>query len=244
MEAPVPPDPCNPSPCGPNAVCRSGMCSCLPEYQGDPIMGCRPECTINEDCPRNQACRNNKCRDVCMGMCGVNALCMATNHIAMCSCPPLMTGNAFIECSPMRGNYFSRYSRYSNSSLMTPHITCIFSADEVSTNPCNPSPCGPFSHCQNVNGHAVCKCVESYVGSPPTCRPECVVSTDCPQSEACINQRCQNPCLGSCGLRTECSVINHNAICTCREGLTGNPFTACTPLRKFLIQELFWFEAE
>ena len=39
-------DPCKPSPCGSNAVCRAreraAGCSCLPDYFGDPYVGCRP----------------------------------------------------------------------------------------------------------------------------------------------------------------------------------------------------------
>lgn len=79
----------------------------------------------------------------------------------------------------------------------------------------------------------MCKCIEGYNGSPPSCRPECVVSSDCSPATACVNQKCINPCLGSCGLNAECTVINHNPICSCRQGFTGNPFQACLiPPRK------------
>lgn len=97
---PVATDPCNPSPCGPNALCRDGVCTCLPEYFGDPYRGCRPECVVNEDCPRNKACRRNKCVDPCPGTCGQAALCLVQNHVPTCVCPEGMTGDPFVFCHP------------------------------------------------------------------------------------------------------------------------------------------------
>lgn len=74
---------------------------------------------------------------------------------------------------------------------------------------------------------AVCTCQPGYVGAPPACRPECVVSSECPMNQACINQKCTNPCPGMCGTNAQCQVINHNPICTCNPGFTGDPFTRC-----------------
>ena len=102
----------------------------------------------------------------------------------------------------------------------------------VAAHPCSPSPCGQNSHCREINGVAVCKCVEGFVGSPPTCRPECILSSDCSQNLACINQKCRNPCLGTCGLNAQCLVKNHNPICSCRQGFEGNPFVLCSPISK------------
>lgn len=95
------------------------------------------------------------------------------------------------------------------------------------SNPCIPSPCGPNSLCQAVNKSPICTCMENYFGSPPNCRAECTVNSDCSSNTACINQRCRDPCPGSCGLQTECQVFQHSAICSCREGYTGNPFQSC-----------------
>lgn len=93
--------------------------------------------------------------------------------------------------------------------------------------PCNPSPCGPNSQCRVVNEHAVCSCQANFVGSPPTCRPECMISSDCPLEKACINSKCQDPCPGTCGLNARCQVVNHNPICSCSVGFTGDPFVRC-----------------
>lgn len=105
-------------------------------------------------------------------------------------------------------------------------------------NPCAPSPCGPNSHCREVNGQAVCSCLPNYTGLPPACRPECTVSAECPQNRACIQQKCQDPCPGVCGQNANCEVINHSPICSCRSGYTGDPFTRCfrIPRKKFSAQ--------
>ena len=104
--------------------------------------------------------------------------------------------------------------------------------DQPPENPCNPSPCGPNSECRAINGQGVCSCIRGYLGSPPTCRPECAVSSDCPQNEACTNQKCGDPCPGSCGLRAQCVVVGHSPICSCPEGFEGDPFTLCKPVGK------------
>lgn len=97
-----PHDPCNPSPCGSNAICKerngAGACTCLPEYFGDPYTVCRPECVTNSDCPRDKACVNNKCKDPCPGICGINAECIVSNHAPSCSCLPGYTGNPLSSC--------------------------------------------------------------------------------------------------------------------------------------------------
>lgn len=100
-----PAHPCNPSPCGANAVCKelngTGSCTCLPEYFGDPYLGCRPECIVNTDCPRNKACINNKCVNPCPGTCGLNAECLVNKHTPTCSCLPRFTGNPLQACHPI-----------------------------------------------------------------------------------------------------------------------------------------------
>lgn len=100
------------------------------------------------------------------------------------------------------------------------------------THPCNPSQCGPNSQCREVNGQAVCSCVPGFIGSPPACRPECVTSAECPLSEACSNQKCINPCPGTCGIAALCQVVIHNPICSCPAGHTGDPFIRCSIIRK------------
>lgn len=101
--------------------------------------------------------------------------------------------------------------------------------------PCHPNPCGQNSECRESNGHAVCSCVQGYLGAPPTCHPECNVNSDCDKNEACSNQKCNNPCLGACGVSAICEVINHYPFCKCPPRYTGNPSTRCSLIRKFQI---------
>ena len=105
----------------------------------------------------------------------------------------------------------------------------------LSGDPCQPSPCGPYSNCRVIDNHAVCSCQPDYVGSPPQCRPECVVSTDCTQNMACIDQKCRDPCPGTCGQNADCQVINHNPVCSCMSGYTGDPFFGCVKEGKIFI---------
>jgi hypothetical protein len=193
-------------------VCRelngAGSCTCVQDYFGDPYSGCRPECVTNSECPRDKSCVNNKCKDPCPGTCGLNAECRVYNHAPNCNCLPGYTGNALRSCH------------------LPPPPPLL---PEPERNPCVPSPCGPFSQCRVSNGHAVCSCQTSYIGAPPSCRPECTVSTDCMQDRACINQKCRDPCPGTCGLNARCNVINHNPICSCLPGFQGDPFVRCIP---------------
>lgn len=110
---------------------------------------------------------------------------------------------------------------------------------------CSPSPCGPYSECTvNANGAAACSCRAGHIGSPPSCRPECLVSSECKLQLACIDRRCRDPCEGACGRGAKCQVIAHSPICTCNDGYTGDPFTYCYPAPgkvSFLLNKIFLF---
>lgn len=206
-------DTCERAQCGSNAICRENyqgiVCECQPGYFGNPYLSCRPECVLNSDCPATKTCINNKCEDPCRGACGVGALCEPVNHFPVCLCPSGTSGDPFVSCSPVRPDPPARPA-----------------------NPCDPSPCGPYSRCLvSPQGYAVCSCLPEYRGAPPMCKPECVISAECPQIHACSNQKCVDPCPGTCGLGAQCHVVNHNPICSCPSGQVGDPFTRCyTPL--------------
>ena len=203
-------DPCNPTPCGSNAQCRSrsraGACTCIPGYFGDPYLACRPECVLNTDCPTNRACVNNKCVDPCPGVCGINAVCNTNRHQPVCTCLVGYTGDPITQCS----------------------LLPLGPVVPEPTDPCEPNPCGPYSQFREGNGVCICSCEPGMIGSPPNCRPECLVSSECSQSTACIQQQCRDPCPGLCGFNAECRVTNHNPICTCNVGYEGDPFNGCT----------------
>lgn len=82
--------------------------------------------------------------------------------------------------------------------------------------------------CKQRNGAGACSCIADYHGNPyEGCRPECVLSADCPTNKACIRNKCADPCPGICGQFAQCSVINHVPTCTCNPGYIGDPFTSC-----------------
>lgn len=134
---------------------------------------------------------------------------------------------------------FARERYFKTINLKFELIFIIFLEAVEFKNPCNPSPCGPNSQCREINGQAVCSCVPGYMGSPPACRPECVVSSECALNKACVNQKCMDPCLGTCGVGAVCQVVNHNPICSCPPKYSGDPFIRCQPIRKFKIKYTF-----
>ena len=96
-------DPCDPDPCGPNTNNHNNgifcACTCKPNYFGNPKGGCKRECEANTDCPIDKECKNFRCKDACIrSKCAYNALCTATDHKAICTCPDESTGNPYEEC--------------------------------------------------------------------------------------------------------------------------------------------------
>lgn len=201
-------NPCYPSPCGPNSECKaigeSPSCSCLREFIGTPP-NCRPECVSNTECPSSLACINKKCKDPCPGSCGQNSECRVISHTPMCVCLAGFTGDAFSFCTQIQ-----------QSPIFEPSTPCI------------PNPCGSNAVCREQNGAGACMCLPDYFGNPyEGCRPECVLNSDCPSNRACIKNKCQDPCPGTCGQNADCLVINHLPSCNCRIGYTGDPYTFC-----------------
>jgi len=208
-----PTDPCFPNPCGPNSACRplgsTPMCSCNPGYQGSPP-NCRPECVINDECPKTQACVQQKCKEPCDGACGLNADCTVRNHVAICKCRPGYDGDPFRQCTK---------------------VPEVIQPIEAPRDPCYPSPCGANAECQSNQRAASCTCIRGYFGDPYSqCRPECTTNTECPANKACSNLKCVDPCINICGVDARCQVINHIATCTCNPGYRGDPFRQCSQI--------------
>lgn len=206
----IPPaDPCQPSPCGSNAQCRvindQASCSCLPGMSGNPPY-CRPECISNSECSSHLSCINQKCQDPCPGVCGRNSECRVVSHTPMCYCSQGFSGDPFSQCLEMKQDY-----------------------PIISSNPCSPNPCGANANCREQNGAGSCSCIQDYIGNPyEGCRPECVLNSDCPSNAACLNNKCKDPCPGTCGQNAMCQVVNHLPSCTCITGYTGDPFRHCS----------------
>lgn len=186
---------------------------------------CRPECVVSSECSLNKACINEKCADPCPGTCGQNARCNVVNHNPICSCSPGYTGDPFIGCKVLDSKTIS-YFLLHGSLLDSPFI--VTPEVRQPENPCVPSPCGPNSQCKVVGTQAACSCLPNYIGQSPNCRPECTINAECSSNLACVNEKCRDPCPGSCGVNARCSVVNHNAICTCVVGYEGDATVQCS----------------
>lgn len=233
-EPPVVKDKCRPNPCGSNAACNEGVCSCISDYIGNPYVSCHPACVLNTECPRNKACVRNKCTDPCVGICGREALCSVVNHIPMCDCPFGYTGNAYTACAKIESRQLSKLGNFEKKPQRL-NFTELPPAHDY----CNPSPCGQNSHCSHVNNQVVCSCLPGYYGTAPACRRECAINSDCVNTKACVNERCIDPCPGSCALNAECKAINHKAACYCLPRYTGDPFVRCSPMAIGKLNSLF-----
>lgn len=225
-------DPC-PGVCGIKADCfvryHTPVCTCLDGYTGNPFTICHaaprneiPQdkcnqwpcdeneqvgCVRNSDCPRDFACLKSKCKNPCAGdACAPNAQCTVINHTPICTCPSGMEGNPFVQCRPVESVIHG-------------------------SNGCRPNPCGSYVQCRELNGQALCSCSPGYLGSPPNCRPQCTMNSECASHLACINTRCEDPCrLDPCGENTECSTIENRPRCVCMPNYNGNPFDKCHPI--------------
>ncbi|CAG0879117.1 unnamed protein product [Darwinula stevensoni] len=100
--------------CGENAECRvehhRAICSCPKDFLGDPRTHCYAECTVHEDCAYHKACVHFRCKDPCVGACGMNAECRVENHKAICSCPEGSTGHPSHHCKPLNPGLFLYFS--------------------------------------------------------------------------------------------------------------------------------------
>lgn len=122
-------------------------------------------------------------------------------------------------------------------SIFSLHVFCLASGtvDEPpvvvieNRHPCVPSPCGPNSVCRTSARTPICSCSTGYIGRPPNCRPECTINAECAGNLACVNERCVDPCPGSCGYHAQCAVVSHSPVCTCESGYSGDPFIGCAP---------------
>ncbi|BFG02662.1 neurogenic locus notch homolog protein 3 [Drosophila madeirensis] len=95
---------------------------------------------------------------------------------------------------------------------------------------CSGNPCGVNAVCQEAaGGRPVCSCPPGYSGNPLThCnRGECLDNVDCRGDLQCKDNRCVNPCVGACGIGSNCDARNHVAVCSCPAGYNGDPYHAC-----------------
>jgi len=254
---PCDPSPCGPNtecsvtPNG-NPICR-----CLPNYipQPDTITGCGRECERDPDCTSGNICQNYQCvprPDPCDPTpCGRNTECNVNRQgNPVCTCtdgfepaPDTITGCSRIvvrtpppdpcDPSPCGPNTRCDVNFGGNPvckciSGYVPNPTTIDGCKEK-PDPCNPSPCGQNAECIRNGDNANCKCPPGHQGDPFVfCKKgECEYDHDCDHQLACFDFKCRDPCIGTCGQLAECQVRDHRPICSCPQGYTGDPLTAC-----------------
>lgn len=74
-------------------------------------------------------------------------------------------------------------------------------------------------------------CTNSFLNSAAPLELGCSSDDECPDSQACENRLCVNPCLveNPCSPLATCRPRNHRAQCYCPPGMTGDGYRSCTP---------------
>jgi hypothetical protein len=111
-------------------------------------------CKSDSECPLTQACINRECVDPCpLERCGVNAICSANNHRAVCSCPPSYRPDPdpYIRCKQYE-------------CLTDPECpTTLACQNEKCVDPCK---CARNADCSPRNHRGICTCQPGFTGDP------------------------------------------------------------------------------
>lgn len=74
-------------------------------------------------------------------------------------------------------------------------------------------------------------CEPGFTGNPEIgcIRLECQADSNCPLTKACINHKCEDPCIvtAKCGFNEVCSVFNHRSECSCDVGFVQDYDKGC-----------------
>lgn len=187
---------------------HKAICTCLPGY----------------------AFNNDKCIDIdeCLDSnpCHSTATCINTDGGFTCVCGEGLVGDPLTTGCRNPGDCLT-------DSDCPSLAACINSRCK---NPCEqPSVCGINAECIPIGHTASCRCpARTKEDSNHNCIPiECLDNNDCGQDKSCIDSKCQNPCSLSnvCGEKAICTPINHQGVCTCRPGTTGDPRLGCVAVQ-------------
>lgn len=206
---------------------RTMICVCPPGYISSGSGTCIPTTAVKEvggclsdnECAADKACIQGICKNPCN--CGPNADCRIKNHKPVCTCRQGYDGNPEIEC--VRIGCKSDDDCSGQHSCINRQCTPVCSADG--------STCGKEAVCYGSNHRAICECPPGLIGNP---RIACIVvgcrsDSECPSTRACINNKCENPCVSAnpCDRSAECRVYNHEPVCACPPGYVGDSKTGC-----------------
>lgn len=188
-----------------NGGCRS-VCSArnrCPERQLCVQGVCVPGCNSNRDCGDDMLCSDKQCVKPCQEKsCGKNAICLATRHRAVCSCPSGYTGDPLTNCKP--------YECQKNNDCGSDE-QCDISEGKCK-NVCL-NACGLNAVCRSVERTVQCSCAPGYIGNP---KVECSK----PAAGSCL----RNPC----GVSARCRDLDDGSYeCTCPPNCAGDPLKQC-----------------
>ena len=200
-------DPCRGT-CGVQAQCQvinhNPICSCLPDFTGDPFIRCTP--APIPVTPRPPV---------------IAPVTGPPTPATPPSLPPIAETTPFSIDQPIR-------PQTGEPSITPKPIGKVPQPPAPPYNPCFPNPCGGNALCHQQGNQHVCECLSGYYGNPDLgCGPECVLNFDCSRKHACVKQNCVDLCPGACASNAECRMIYHNARCFCPEGYTGDPRQKC-----------------
>lgn len=227
----------NDNECALNEKCLKGSCILTCRVDNDCFLGhiclhnmCIFGCHNDDDCTGSESCRSNKCINPCEeNPCGPNAQCTVYNHRATCTC-----SNSFVpNPTPKIG------------CVRAPAPPCSQNRDCPRGNVCLDSSCrsicssdsGCFSNERCELNLGVCKpicrrdddCGSGEICEGLICSTGCRSDEGCSQEKKCSANQCVDVCNSptACGTNAECTVINHNKLCTCPQPLVGNPLEYC-----------------
>ncbi len=208
---------------------------------------------MHSECASYLACVQHRCKDPCPGSCGENAECFVVNHNVVCQCLPGYVGNPFAHCEkvkprdPCEPNPCGHNARpEANGPVCRCRCLSGYFGDaygsgcrrecEVHTDCALDKACSPeYKSVTFLIATADDADVGFGVHDDASCSTIFFFQSMNGQFSIffllLVMLRCVDPCYnkayGICGENTRCDVINHNAICTCLEDFTGNPFERC-----------------
>lgn len=231
-------DPCSlPNVCGVQSTCsiRNQVveCKCLPGTTGNPVLGCisLQYCNNDAQCLSGTICDNG----ICSGICSSNRECineqLCINNVCKTTCRNNETCPEFQFC---HNNICLKENRCVSDGDCNDSEIC--QTDKYGRSTCtdvcfDKAVCGRNSECLSRNHAVTCKCKENFFGDPKTsCRKiECLSNSDCSSDKMCDHNVCKIACLvdDACGENAICTAENHDKVCQCQPGYTGNPQVQC-----------------
>lgn len=211
---------------------RTMICVCPPGYISSGSGTCNPvtavieigACISDTDCSSDRACHNGICKDPCD--CGPNAACRVKNHKPICTCKQGFDGNPSIGCIKVECRSNDECS--GQHSCVNRQCIPVCATDRLV--------CGEKAVCYGANHRAICECPPGLSGNPRTSciKVGCRADSECPNSKACINSKCENPCAEAnpCDNSGECKVYNHIVECACPPGTVSDGKTGCLKIEE------------